>query len=264
MFEQLTLGAIQGITEWLPVSSESFVLLVKINFFGGDESVRELIKLALLFHLGTFLAALIYLRRDVAVLLKAIFNYKSASVEYQKILKFLIIVTVISGLVGFLILKLLSGIETKITGQVITLLIGILLLMTGWLGIRARIKNMPYRGPNSIKTTDGVLLGLVQGLAVLPGLSRSGLTVSTLLLRKFDDIYALKLSFLMSLPIVLAGNILLNLGDWSFSLVNLWGIAASFLFGILTIHFLLKIARRVNFNYFVIGFGVLVLISALV
>ena len=95
------------------------------------------------------------------------------------------------------------------------------------------------------KTGDGVLLGVAQGLAALPGLSRSGLTVSVLLLRKFDGATALKLSFLVSLPIVLFGNLFLNLNDFAFSAEALVGLFFSFLFGILTIDLLLKAAKKI-------------------
>jgi undecaprenyl-diphosphatase len=261
MLEQIILGAIQGITEWLPISSEGFVLLAKVNFFGGGESVEELIRMALFFHFGTFFAALIYLHKDVVTLLKALFSYKSSNVEDRNTINFLIIATIISGALGYFIISSLADSGMNLTSHAINIVIGLLLLVTGLLGMRSKSKSVKYKGAGDIKNADGVLLGIMQGLAVLPGLSRSGLTVSSLLLRKFNDIFALRLSFLMSLPIVLAGNILLNWGDLSFTFINLWGIASAFIFGILTIHLLLKLAHKINFNYFVIGFGILLIFS---
>jgi len=78
MLEGIILGIIQGITEWLPVSSEGILVLVKSNFFGEGESLREMIGFAVFLHLGTFLAALLYFRRDVWMLLKGLVNYRSA------------------------------------------------------------------------------------------------------------------------------------------------------------------------------------------
>jgi len=98
----------------------------------------------------------------------------------------------------------------------------------------------------------------------LPGLCRSGFTVSALLLRLFDVQDALKLSFFMSLPIVLAGNIILNFNDLIFSNELIWGLIFSFIFGLLTIDLLLKIAKRINFGYFVLIFGLLLLGSVFV
>jgi len=111
--------------------------------------------------------------------------------------------------------------------------------------------------------TDGIILGIAQGFAALPGLSRSGLTVSALLLRKFDNALSLRLSFLMSLPIVLAGNILLNFNELTWSKGTFWSLLFSFLFGLLTIHFLLKIAKKINFGLFVLFFGILTILSTL-
>jgi undecaprenyl-diphosphatase len=268
MLEQLVLGAIQGITEWLPISSESIILLVKANVFNtGNEAMLidlpSLLRLALFLHLGTFFAALVYLRKDVVFLLGALFNPSSFDNETNKVLKFLIIVTIISGTIGFFILSGISSIENNlnITSQYINLLIGLMLLVTGLIQLGAGRNKGKLRSTGDIKSSDSVLLGLMQGLAIIPGLSRSGLTISALLLRRFDDTQALKLSFLMSLPIVLAGNIILNLKDFSFHMIDLVGLTTSFVFGILTIHFLLSITRKINFGYFVLIFGSLVLAS---
>ena len=85
--------------------------------------------------------------------------------------------------------------------------------------------------------------------------------MSLLLLRGFDKKLALRISFLMSMPIVLAGNILLNIKHIGL-LQEAWlGLIAAFVFGLLTIHLLLKVAERVDFSLFVIGFGLLTLLS---
>jgi len=105
---------------------------------------------------------------------------------------------------------------------------------------------------------------VVQGFAALPGLSRSGLTVSTLLFRKVNEKDSLKLSFLLSLPIVLGGNILLNSEYFNFSLDSLISLSASFLFGLLTIHYLLKLAKKINFGWFVFAFGALMIIASFI
>jgi undecaprenyl-diphosphatase len=98
-------------------------------------------------------------------------------------------------------------------------------------------------------------------LATLPGLSRSGSTVSALLLLGFQKSLSLKLSFLLSMPIVLAGNILLNLNTINFSVDNLVALTASFAFGLLTINLLLKLAKKINFGLLVIIFGLLTISS---
>ncbi|MFH0805752.1 MAG: undecaprenyl-diphosphate phosphatase [Patescibacteria group bacterium] len=261
MFEQIILGVIQGIFEWLPVSSEGIIVLIEKNFFNNQAGVEEIIKYALFLHLGTFLAALIYFYKDVLNLIKALFNFKTANAKVQEILKFLIISSLIGGFFGFVLMKVFSGLEEQLelSARIITLIVGLLLLVTGLLQIRA--KKTENRGIRKIGNKDSILLGFVQALAALPGLSRSGLTVSALLLRKFNSATALKLSFLMSLPMVLGGNIILNLNNFTFSLEMFLGLAFSFIFGLLTISLLLKIARKINFGYFVLVFGVVVLLS---
>lgn len=258
IIENIILGIIQGITEWLPVSSEGMIVLAKVNLFSG-QGLEVPIKLALFLHLGTFFAALIYFRKDVVKILKVIPNYKNSDLERKNIFKFLFVSTLVSGVLGFLLFKTLLFFEEQIafTGKLITLIIGLLLLGTALLQLK--FKREGIKGLKDLKFVDGLILGIVQGFSILPGLSRSGLTISSLLLRKFNETHALKLSFLMSLPIVLAGNIVLNLNEMVFTFNGLIGLLFAFLFGILTIHLLLKFSRKVNFGYFVLVFGLITL-----
>lgn len=264
MFEQVILGIIQGITEWLPVSSEGLIILAKTNFFDSAGNIEEAIRQALFLHFGTFLAALIYFHRDVKKIIQTTFTYRSQSQETQKLFSFLLVATVVSGALGLLLIKMLSyiasGLESQ--GTIITLMIGCLLLGTAFLELKA--KKSGYRTIRDLKMFDGILLGIVQGFAILPGFSRSGLTVSALLLCKLDKTYALKLSFLMSIPIVLAGNLVFNLNATALSVEAFVGLFFSFIFGLATIHLLLKIAQKVNFGYFVLFFGILTILSAII
>lgn len=266
MLELIILGAVQGIAEWLPVSSEGLIFLIKTNFFTGGESLVDILKLALFLHFGTFLAALVYFRKDVLYLLKAFFNYKKADEKIKSVLNFLIITTIITAVLGFLLLKIIENIkiDTNQTAWAITLFIGFLLLITSFLQLRVKDKKEEARGERQVKKADSFILGIVQSLAVLPGLSRSGLTVSTLLIRKIDKSLALKLSFLMSLPVVLGANIILNLDKFVLTWPAFLGLLSSFVFGLITINLLLKLARRVNFAVFVLIFAVLTIISAFV
>jgi len=260
ILQQIILGVTQGITEWLPISSSAFIVLIFSNFFQITE-ISFILKNALILHLGTFFAALIYFRKDVANLFISLFQYKSSTKETKKVLKFLIISTVISGAIGLIILKILTKTQENfdLTGKLISLAIGFLLLITGILQIK--IKNLGLKNPINLKNSDGIILGFAQGISSLPGLSRSGMTISTLLLRKFNDTTALKLSFLMSLPIILIANIFINITRFSFTLNSLYGLLASFTFGILTIHGLMKISKKINFGYFVIIFALLMIVS---
>ncbi|MBD3247545.1 UDP-diphosphatase [Candidatus Pacearchaeota archaeon] len=269
LIQQLILGVIQGITEWLPISSSAMTTLIMTNFFNITD-ISILIHQALFLHLGTFFAALIYFRKDVRHLLKSLFHsHKKSkkprpSPETKKPLRFLIITTIISGILGLVIMKFISSIDLELTGKTITFVIGLLLFVTGGLQLSVRKKGL--RRLINIENSDSIFLGFTQGLAALPGISRSGITVSTLLLRKFNDTTALRLSFLMSLPIVLLGNIFLNLPDiaTTFTYTSLIGLLASFAFGLATIHALMKLSKKINFGWFVLIFAMLMMLSVLI
>jgi len=263
-FQQFMLGLVQGIFEWLPVSSEGVLLLVQSNLF-NEIDITLFLKQALLLHLGTFFAALIYFRRDIKELFYSLLNYKKADFETKKLLQFLIITTIISGVIGLAIFKfmeLTSNIQYLLTGKIIMFIVGFFLLITGFLQLKA--KSSGNRTIFHFNSTDNVLLGFMQGIAVLPGLSRSGLTVSSLLFRNFDNYTALRVSFLMSLPIVLFANIFLNFKDFVLIKSMLWALFFSFIFGLITIHLLMKVAEKVKFGGFIILVAVLMIIAAFI
>lgn len=261
IFQQIILGIVQGITEWIPISSSAALVLILSNFYGVT-NLHDLITTALFFHLGTFFAALIYFRRDVAKIFKTMFHYKIAAVKDKKTFIFLLISTILSGALGILFLIFLDSFEWDVTGKVISFGVGILLLFTGILQLK--IKPSGLKDEYDLKLSDSVLLGVAQGVSALPGISRSGITVSTLLLKKFKDTTALRLSFLMSLPIVLVANIILNYHDLIFTSNAFYGLVASFVFGTLTIHTLMKLSKKINFGWFVIIFAALMVVSVLV
>jgi undecaprenyl-diphosphatase len=267
MLEQLVLGAIQGITEWLPVSSKAFIILARVNIFGSTESLGELIREALFLHIGTFFSALVYFWKDVVAVFKKIIDKPQTIFDKKgSLAAFLFLTTLISGTLGFLLLTIADTVTAEAvesTGKAVTFLIGILLVGTGILQLSA--KNVGTRTEKDIARKDGIILGLVQALAALPGFSRSGLTVSALLLRKFNKVEALRLSFLMSLPIIFVGNILLNFSEIiHINLEHFVGLATAFVIGLATIKGLLLFAQKVNFGYFVIGFGVLTILLAII
>lgn len=276
MFEQIMLGTIQGIAEWLPVSSTSLLILAKQNLFHHQDGFQAMTRHTIFLHMGTFLAAAIYFRKDVLRLVQALFRYRSQTKEIQNLTVFLITATILSGTVGLVLRELITNWTGQFasTAKPISLIIGVFLLLTAW----GQLKIKDLKGHKTLKdlsVKDGIILGLVQGCAAIPGLSRSGLTVAALLLRNFDRSYALKTSFLMSLPIVLGANILLNLFDISFNggisnsaaawtPLALVGVFTSFVTGLASIHILLRLAQKINFGYFVLLFGVLTILSVFI
>jgi len=263
MIEAIALGVAQGIFEWLPVSSEAIIVLLKTYFFQG-EGLSSLIDLAIFLHLGTFLAALVYLRKDVVSLIKTIFTYDTSDEEQKTLLRFLLISSLATGVVGYLVLFSVSRAEETLTstGQWFVLFIGVLLLITAWFQFK---KSAGLKSVGQLKTSDALFAGTMQGFAALPGLSRSGLTIASLLLKKFDDETALRASFLMSLPAVLGANILFSFDELTNLTTEMFVmIGISFVIGLLTIHALLKLARKIQFGYFVLIFGILTILAVII
>ncbi len=260
--QQVITGTVQGITEWLPVSSKGMIILVKTNLFGEKNTVDILLKEALLLHIGTFLATLVYFRKDILSLSKTLFKYRSSPKEDKKIFNFLLTATIATGIVAafiYMFVDTFLATRLNVTGKAITASIGIFLIGTGVMLLKSRERGVKKEKDATI--LDGIVAGIAQGFAAIPGISRSGTTVASLLARKFDKTSALRLSFLMSIPAVLGANIILNLGGFSIGVADMWGLLFSFAFGILTIHTLLKVSHKINFGYFVLVFAVILVIS---
>lgn len=256
----IILGLIQGIAEWLPVSSEGMIVLF-LEIFDKGSNLNEAVSTALFLHLGTTLAAIIYFRKEIYGHFITLIKYKQANETDKSLIRFLFISTLITGVLGVVLLQVALKFSDGLNNatRIILVFVSLLLLITGLLQIKSR-KDKGAR--TKITLTDAIILGIAQSFAVLPGLSRSGLTVSTFLLRKIDEEISLKLSFLMSIPIVIAGNILLNVDTLELNQSNLLSLVFSFVFGLLTIHVLLKLAKKVNFGPFVIGCAIIMLIAA--
>ncbi|MDP4010447.1 MAG: undecaprenyl-diphosphate phosphatase, partial [Candidatus Spechtbacteria bacterium] len=121
MLESIILGTVQGIAEWLPVSSEGLLVLTQVKLFGSEAPLEELIRISLFLHLGTFFASLIYFWADIKKLTALLAGYltrkrstETAEPADRKVLGFLLTATVITGTIGVLLLFGLKGIEDKI------------------------------------------------------------------------------------------------------------------------------------------------------
>ncbi len=272
MLEHIILGAIQGITEWVPVSSEGMVVLAKTHLFHSQESLNELINYALLLHLGTFFAALIYFWKDIVNVLKALPSLcpccqgnacATPSSDTNKLLIFLVSTTLISGVLGVLVVKGFSHLIYRApqATTAITLLIALCLIITGFLQFKA--SSIGKRTDKDLTPLDGVLLGIAQGFATLPGLSRSGTTIAILLFRNFDKKQALRLSFLMSMPLILIGNIIMNYKKL-IMVSDMWlGVLSAFIVGLISINLFMKITEKINFGIFLMIIGGFMILSTL-
>jgi undecaprenyl-diphosphatase len=238
--ELIVLSFIQGIAEWLPISSEGLSVFILLKFFSSAPS--EAISYAIYLHLGTMLAAIARFRVEF---------FRVISLSDRHLLKIIVVTSIFTAITGIPLLNFLKSFQS---GFEVTLMIGLLLIVTG---IVLRIPTAGFRRVEDVNELDMILLGLFQGFAVLPGISRSGTTISLLLLRRMDKEDALKISFIVSVPAVMGAVAIEVLGNVEFSAIGAIGVLVTFLTGYLTMDFLLKAAKKLNFSYFCIILGLL-------
>ncbi|MFX1520383.1 MAG: undecaprenyl-diphosphate phosphatase [Promethearchaeota archaeon] len=255
------ISMLQGLLEWLPISSEGQIALVMLYVFNITES-STILSLIIWLHLGTAGAALLKYRSDY-------FNILFINnVEFSHLRRFLIVVTLATGVTAIPLYLLLNELFNPIYGDIISALIGIFLIVTGI--VLYFFRNIrEYRPVTDLSLKEMILLGLVQGLSILPGISRSGTTVATLLGRKIEHENSLKYSFLMSVPVVF-GAFIFDLiisgvpelpGISIYEIIMMIGVA--FAFGLLSMDVLLAVAKKVNFAYFCVIIGLIAVILGL-
>lgn len=249
----LILGFLQGVLEWLPVSSQGNLVVLAIAFLGLEPEYA--LSLSVYLHLGTGFAALVYFRNEVAGILGW------GSEGDRELFRFLLIATIVTGVVGFPIFAFVR--LTSLYGEALLALTGLALLATGVMQ-RGR-KSGETWAPTRLNVQDGLVLGFVQGLSAIPGLSRSGVTTTALLLKAFPGEEALRLSFLMSIPASFAAVAGLTLieGAPSVDTGILLALAASFISALVSIDLLIKIARRTRFWKLCVVLGLIALVAVL-
>ena len=271
MIEYIIIAILQGLFEWLPISSSGQVMIVSVNFFGIPP--EQAFSLSIWMHLGTTFAVLLKLRKDYIQIIKSIlprkFEVDGSDIKKRNWLIYATIGTAITAIPLYFLFKsvIIEGFEFDATqGDMLTLVISGLLIITGIMLLTFR-KKFGNKTLNTVSNRelikDSSISGLIQGIAILPGISRSGFTVSTILFEKYDQDQSLKLSFLMSVPVALASvGMDVIFGEGSvFGTIDIFTIliitAVSFIVGYLSMELLLKIAQKINFSYFCILYGVL-------
>ncbi|MBR9680208.1 MAG: undecaprenyl-diphosphate phosphatase [Candidatus Altiarchaeota archaeon] len=233
----VVLGAIQGMFEWLPISSQGNLTLFMVGILGT--SIEDAVNLSLWLHIGTLLSVLVYFRRDLI------------SLKLQE-WKWLLRATFFSFLVGGPLYIFVRSFPIQSGARVIAF-IGILLIITGITQLKVK-----ERGNRHQDTKSSVVTGILQGFSALPGISRSGTTTSALMLQGFSGEESLRLSFLLSVPLVFGVEIVLAIINPSVITQNsLIGAGVAFVVGLLSIDLFLRLAKKIKFAYFAIILGLL-------
>lgn len=242
--EALLLGIIQGLTEFLPVSSSGHLELAKALF--GDTNLQdESMLMTVVLHAATALSTIVVFRKDIYEIVKGILRG-----QWNEEMRFAVkvgISMIPAGLVGIL---LETQIEGLFQGQVI--LVGVMLLVTGLLLFVADKAKTREKG---VSFWDSLIIGISQAVAILPGISRSGATISTSVLLKIDRTKAARFSFLMVVPLILAKMMLdIFSGALSESAIGAVplsvGFLAAFVSGALACTWMIRLVKNAKLKYF--------------
>ncbi len=237
-------GVVQGITEWLPISSEGQATMTMMKVLGIPPSTA--MDLALWLHAGTLLAVLLRFGVPYWMTVKDLLT----DGPWRRPGLFLIVATVCTAVVGLPVYKALKGIFSAATGDAVQMAIGGALIVTGLL---LRISPEGLRDRRDVNVVDAITVGLGQGFSVIPGISRSGTTMALLLWRKFDGREAVWLSFYLAGPAML-GATALELKEGLSAATKMgttWmvtSIVVSFVVSLICMEALLRVARRLDFS----------------
>jgi len=246
IFQALVLGILQGLTEFLPVSSSAHLALAPWLFGWQDPGLAFDVAL----HFGTLVAVLWYFRKEWGELIAAaisILKKRRVETVEEKRVVFLILAT-IPGAIGGLLLE--KKAETAFRAPALTATALIVMGIVLWAADRFSQKT---RELPTMRGVDALLIGLSQVFALIPGVSRSGATITTGLLRKFDRQSAAVFSFLMSMPIIAAAVVLEGpkaLHSAGLAPELIVGVIASAISGWLAISVLLRYVTRHSYGVF--------------
>ena len=206
--QSILMGIVQGLSEFLPISSSAHLVFTS-NFYKvikGLEIVQESneeIFFDIMLHFGTLIAVLIYFRKEIFEILKALFNSlktKDFTDKNTKMGLYILLGTIITVIVAF---------PMEIVAEKLVYspsIVGILLIITGFILFYSEYRSKKTATKSEIDLKSSIMIALAQGLAVLPGFSRSGWTIATGLFNGLDRLTSAKYSFLLSIPIILGAS----------------------------------------------------------
>lgn len=256
-FEATILGLAQGLAEFLPISSSGHLALLQ-NWFDIDET--KVLLFTVLLHVGTLVSVFIVywkdiweLLRELILTIKDLCTGKGLRLEERPVRKLgvmIIVATIPTALIGFAFSDLFDSLYTSV------LPIGIGLIITGFLLVFAERIGTSDRGIEKMNFRNAIFVGLVQGIAICPGISRSGSTLFGSLICNLDRKFAVKFIFLISIPTIMGSAILeapaaIEAGVTAAQMGSvLWGMAVAAVSGLVAIKTMIKIVSSKKLSYF--------------
>ncbi len=262
-FEAIFLGVVQALTEFLPVSSSGHLVLTQAWF--GEHEVDALF--TVLLHAATMVAVVVYFRREMAELVLGVTGKRGVTLPFAgfetKAVWLIVLANIPTAVIGLLVdVFLEDAVSTPF-------FVGCMLLLTGGLLWMARDRN-PVRSIAEMTAVDALLIGVVQGIAVFPGLSRSGTTIVAAMFLGVERTLAAKFSLLISIPAIAGATLLEMLDVETFSGLALGpylsGMLVAGVVGYWAIHLILVLVKErgfFRFAYYVWPVGVLAILTAI-
>jgi len=255
VFEALILGIIQGLTEFLPVSSSGHLEITKA-IIGDNSLAKESMFMTVMLHGATAISTMVVFRKEIIEILAGLFQFQWND---QTVFSLKIIVSMIpAAIIG---VAFNDQIEALFNSQI--LLVGLMLLLTaGLLFFADRAKTTE----KDVSYKSAIIIGVAQAIAMLPGISRSGATISTSVLLGVDRTKATRFSFLMVVPLIL-GKMAKDLVSSDFTMSNVTvlpvvvGFIAAFVTGLLACTWMIKLVRKSKLVYFSVYCAIVGLIA---
>jgi undecaprenyl-diphosphatase len=274
----IIIGIVQGVSEWLPISSKTQIIVS--SHYLLNLTIQQGYTFGLFMEIGTLAAAIIYFRKDLAKLVHVLLGSKDRM--KRKLFAYVLVVTVITGVIAaplFLIVNYFIGSSEADTAGVA---VGIPMLILGLvlLGDAALIrysrkklsKGITFRKLEKLTIKDYVLVGITQGIAVLPGVSRSGITTSAMLLLNIEPDEAFRLSFTAGIFAAAGAFGLTLIASKTTIVASIAGIGitgliiaiiTSTIISLFLIDFLIKVASKQKITYLTAALGVIAVASGL-
>jgi undecaprenyl-diphosphatase len=253
----ILLGIIQGITEFLPISSSGHLELAK--YFLGEEAIgEESLFFTVVLHFATALSTIVVFRKEIWQILRDLFSYEMN--DGKKFALMILISMIPAVFVGLVFEDFIASLFNQNIYMV-----GGMLIVTGFLLILADRAKTSLKGVSAL---NALIIGIAQALAIMPGLSRSGATVSASVLLGIDRTKAASFSFLMVVPLIF-GKIILDVSADDFQVADTQlhmlgiGFVSAFISGMLACHLMVKLIKISKLKYFSIYCFIIAIVSML-